>query len=316
VTLYLNDDAVAALLPASDAFQCVDEAFRLLAEGQATNVPRQRTGMGDSVLNVMWALAPSEGTMGVKSYPIVRTDVTQGAVLTLLVYSFNSGQLLGIIKADRLGQLRTGAASAVATSVLARPDSEILAMYGTGFQAETQVLALARVMPKLQTILVVGRNQRRRDSFIERLRNLLEIDVQGSEPERAARSADVISTATGSAEPVVLGRWLKPGTHINAVGSNNSTKREIDRAVLERASLTVADDRAVALVDGGDFIVNEWGQTNVASMGDVLTSRVPGRRDPTEITLFESHGLALQDLICASLIIRRANELGMGTEVA
>jgi ornithine cyclodeaminase/alanine dehydrogenase len=316
MTLYLNDEDVQALLPVDDAFECVSKAFHLLSEGQATNVPRQRTGAGSSVLNVMWALAPSEGTMGVKSYPIVRTDVTQGTVLTLVVYSFSSGELLGIVKADRLGQLRTGAASAVATKSLARPDSKIMAIYGTGFQAETQVSALTRVLPELQTVLVVGRNRQRRDAFIHRLRNTINVDVQASEPEPAARSADVISTATGSAEPVIFGRWLKPGTHVNAVGSNNSTKREIDRSVLERAALIVADDCAVALIDGGDFIANDWDQGGVISMGEVLTSRTPARRYQDDITLFESHGLALQDVVCASLVLRRAQERGEGTKFA
>ncbi|WP_395405775.1 ornithine cyclodeaminase family protein (plasmid) [Arthrobacter sp. UC242_113] len=306
MTLYLNDHDVDSLLSQDDAFQCVDKAFRLLAEGSAINVPRQRTAMQKAVLNVMWALAPTEGTMGVKAYPVVRSDVTQGAVLTLLVYAFESGELLGVIKADRLGQLRTGAASAVATRSLARADSTVLAIYGTGFQAETQAMALAKELPALQTIHVVGRSQHRRDAFVARLRRDLGLQVLVSDPESAARLAHVICTATGSTEPVLRGDWLQPGTHINAVGSNTITKREIDRTVLERASLITVDDKAVSLAEGGDFIANGWDQSPVVPLGDVLTLQQEGRQSPDEITLFESHGLALQDLICATMVLGKA----------
>lgn len=311
MTRYIDDKDVASLLSQADAVHEVDKAFRLLADGRARNAPRQRSQMDNMVLNVMWAFAPTEGVAGVKAYPIVRTDVTQGAVLTLLLYSFTSGELLAVLKADRLGQLRTGAASAVATRALARDDAKVLTIYGTGFQAETQALAQAEVMVNLETVLVVGRHTGRRHSFIERLRQKLSVDVREAEPETAARSADVISTATGSADPVLMGNWLEPGTHINAVGSNNAEKREIDREVLERAGLIACDDLEVAAIDGGDFIANAWNQSSVTPLGDVLTGRALGRQNADEITIFESHGLALQDVVCAAHVLRKAAGVGI-----
>lgn len=302
---YLDDDDINELLSQADALREVEKAFCLLADGRATNAPRQRSGMDNMVLNIMWALAPTEGVAGVKSYPIVQSDVTRGAVLTLLMYSFSSGDLLAVIKADRLGQLRTGAASALAARELARPDSKVLSIFGAGFQALTQVLAQAEVLPNLERVLVVGRDVGRRQLFIDHLRKLLRIDVRAADPETAARSADVITTATGSTEPVLVGSWLQPGTHLNAVGSNSAGKREIDRMVLERAGLIVTDDIAVAAVDGGDFIVNDWDQSSLRTIGEVVTGRVPGRRHSDEITLFESHGLAIQDVVCAAHILRQ-----------
>jgi ornithine cyclodeaminase/alanine dehydrogenase-like protein (mu-crystallin family) len=312
MTLYLDDDDVVALLPMEDAVACVDSAFRLLSDASAVNEVRHRTETPDVALNVMWAIVPSAGVLGVKSYSVVRRDVSQGAVLTLLLYSVETGELLSVIKADRLGQLRTGAATAVATRTLAGPHAETLAIYGTGFQAETQVLALAATVPGLRTARVVGRSPERRDEFTARMRTLVHVDVGTAEPEEAARGADIVVTATGSAEPVVRGDWLTPGSHVNAVGSNLATKRELDRALLKRASVIVVDDHAAALNECGDLIANGWDQDEVVALGDVLTGRAAGRRDHSEVTVFESHGLAVQDVACAALVHERAVAAGVG----
>jgi len=316
VTVYLDDDFVAAHLSTSEAFDCVERSFRLLADGTATNAIRRRSQSGNAVLNVMWALAPTEGTMGVKSYPVVRTDVTQGTVLTLLLYSMETGELLSVMKADRLGQIRTGAATAVASAALARPESEVLAIFGTGYQAETQVRALAAAMPGLNAVRVVGRSAARRDAFIERMGAELRLEMVADEPEHAASVADVIVTATGSAEPVLRGAWLRPGTHINAVGSNVITKREVDREVLERSAVIVVDDRDVARADCGDLVANDWEVGSVGTVGEVLTGRIPGRSSADDITLFESQGLALQDVVCGALLLSRARERGLGLTIA
>src|SRR5262245_17642192 len=316
MTLYLDDDDVAALLPMQDAVACVDSAFRLLSDASAVNEVRHRTETPDVVLNVMWAIVPSAGVLGVKSYSVVRRDVSQGAVLTLLLYSVETGELLSVIKADRLGQLRTGAATAVATRALARPHAETLAVYGTGFQAETQVLALAATVPGLRTIRVVGRSPERRDDFIERMRALVGVDVGPAEPEEAARGADLLVTATGAADPVLCGDWVRPGSHVNAVGSNLATRREIDRALLRSASVIVVDDHDTALKECGDLIGNRWDHAEVVALGDELTGRAAGRRDDSEVTVFESQGLALQDVACAALVYERAVAGGVGRRLA
>lgn len=316
MTLYLDDEAIAAQLSSQDAFDCVEKAFRLLADGAATNAPRQRSRAGSVTLNVMWSMAPSEGVMGVKAYPVVGKGVSQGSVLTLLLYSTETGELLAILKADRLGQIRTGAATAVATKAMARADSTVLSVFGTGFQAETQVRALAHALPGLRSVRVVGRDVERRASFIDRMRNELDLEIRADEPESAARAADVIVTATGSADPVVIGDWIRPGTHVNAVGSNAPDKREVDRELLMKTGLILVDDRDVAELDCGDLIVNGWDTTTVGTVGELLTGRILGRRDDDQITLFESHGIALQDVVCAALVFSRASERGLGLSIA
>lgn len=315
MTLYLDDDAVSSLLPMPDAICCVDKAFRLLADGAATNEVRRRSSLSGTTLNVMWAMAPTEAVMGVKEYPVVRSDVTQGVTLTLVLHAFDSGELLAVMQADALGRLRTGAASAVATKALGRADSRVLAVYGSGFQAETQALGLANVLPDLRAVRVVGRDEQRRDEFISRLRAQLAVEVVPSAAREAAEQADVIVTATGSAEPVLLADWVRPGTHINAVGSNVATKREIDRSLLERAALVVVDDRKVAAEECGDLIANSWDSSDVVALGDVLTGRATSRSTSDEITLFESQGLALQDVVCAGLVYTRAVEGGIGQQL-
>lgn len=310
MTLYIDDELVSAHLSVREAFECVDRGFRSLAQGDAVNAIRRRSGVGDVVLNVMWALAPDDGVMGVKSYPVVRSGTTQGAVLILLLYSMESGDLLAMFKADRLGQLRTGAATAVATAALARPDSEVLSVYGTGFQAGAQVAALVEAIPSLKALNVVGRNPDRRDSFIRSLRETVPLEITAADPEGAARTADVIVTATGASDPVLHGDWVKPGTHINAVGSNLASKREVDRGTLERASLIVVDDRDVAAADCGDLILNRWDQAAVGTIGDVLVGRSPGRMAAEDVTIFQSQGIALQDVVCAAAILRRVARSG------
>jgi ornithine cyclodeaminase/alanine dehydrogenase len=315
VTLYLDDEDVSSLLSLQDAIGCVDRAFRLLSDGGAVNEVRHRTHASTVSLNVMWSIVPADGVLGVKAYPVVRTDVTQGAVLTLLLYSSATGKLLAVVKADRLGQLRTGAASAVATRALAPPESEVLALYGTGFQAETQVLALAAVMPALRSVRVVGRDPARRDEFVRRMRGRVPAEVRGVEPNQAPHGADVVVTATGSADPVLLGDWVRPGTHVNCVGSNVAMKREVDRVLLERAALIVVDDRDVAARECGDLLANGWGQDGVVGLGDVLTRVTAGRAQADDITVFESQGLAVQDVVCAALVYSRAMETGRGRPI-
>lgn len=313
--LYLNNDDVSALLSINEAVECVERSFRLLSKGRAVNAVRRRSTAGGATLNVMWALAPTEGVLGVKEYPVVRSDVTQGVMLTLVLHAMDTGRLLAVLEADRLGQLRTGAASAVATKTLAREDSHTLCLFGSGFQAESQALALAQVMPQLRRIFVVARDAVKRDHFAQQLQTTLDLPVTGSHAQPAAQCADVIVTATGSPAPVLHGQWLRPGTHINAVGSNVATKREIDRQVLQRAARIVVDDYQVAAKECGDLIANHWNKSNVISLGDVLTDQATGRSTADDITVFESQGLAIQDVVCAGAIYKRAIERGVGLTV-
>lgn len=314
MSVLLREAEVRELLPIAVAIEAVEGAFGLLGRGEAVNCPRRRGSVQGAVLNVMWALAPTLGAMGIKSYPIVRTDVTQGSSFTFLLYELPNGHLDAIIEADALGQRRTGAASAVATKYLARTDSEVLAIFGAGWQAESQVEAVAQVLPYLRRVLVVGRSPGRRDRFIAEMRRRTGLSFEAAEPEAAVRSADVLITATGSYEPVFDGAQLSPGTHINAVGSNLAQKRALDAETLHRARRVVVDSAEVAHLESGDLLMNNFDWDRLEELGPIVAGQASGR-EGDEITVFESHGLALEDLACAVRVLRRARELGIGAEL-
>lgn len=315
MSLLLREAEVDELLTMPEAIEAVEEAFGLLGRGDAVNCPRRRGVARNAVLNVMWALAPTLGAMGVKVYPIVRTDVTQGASFTFLLYELPGGGLNAILEAGVLGQRRTGAASAVATKYLARPDSETLTVFGAGWQAESQVEAVAQVLPRLARVLVVGRSPERRDRFVEKMRARLSIPFETPDPESAVREANVLITATGSSEPLFDGAWLSPGVHVNAVGSNLAEKRELDAETLRRASRVVADSVEVARLEGGDLLRNSFEFGGLEELGALVAGNAPGRQEANEITVFESHGLALEDLVCAARVLHRARELGVGVKL-
>jgi ornithine cyclodeaminase/alanine dehydrogenase len=316
VALLLDDNHVALLLDPARALAEVERAFRLLAEGRAVNEPRRRADADGTTVNVMWALAPTLDAIAVKSYPVVRADVSQAAVILVTLFSHATGQCLGIVQGDLLGQRRTAAATALATRLAARSDSTVLAVFGTGFQAVAQVQAAASVLPELRRVHVVGRDELRRDSFIASLADdLPHLEITKATPEAAVSAADVVVTATGSSEPVFDGAWLRPGTHVNAIGSNQAGAREIDGVTLQRAARVFVDSRAVAELESGDLLRNGFPVDRCLDLGDVVCGSVPGRVTADEITIFESHGLALLDLVCALRVLKAAAAEGLGHNV-
>ncbi|TAN30960.1 MAG: ornithine cyclodeaminase family protein [Castellaniella sp.] len=317
MAVYLNDEVVASQLSIAEAVRCVDAAFRSLARGEATNAVRVRMAADSSVMNIMWACAPAIGMMGVKSYVTAGRGVTRGAALALMLYSMGTGEMVALLEANRLGQIRTGAATVIATRAMANENPVVLSVYGTGFQAEYQVRALLDSVTTIADVRVVGRDPQRRDAFIQRL-----ADTHGgvrfspADSKSAASSADVIVTATNSATPLFEAEWLRPGTHINAIGSNDPKKREIGKEVLERAGLVLVDDLEVAAKECGDLLVNQWDVSRIGALGDLLLGRMPGRLRSDEITIFESQGLAVQDLVCGAAVVEQARKRGLGIRLS
>lgn len=310
----LDDRHVDGLLPPTAALADVRTAFELLARGEAWDEPRRRSAAGAVTLNVMSAIAPTLDAIAVKSYPVVRAGSNRASAIMVLVYSCASGELRGLVRADLLGQRRTAAASALATKVLARPESATVCLLGTGYQAPAQVTALVEVLPKLRTVLVVGRDGNRAASTAAAVRGAHPwLDVEsGVSAEHAVPRADVVVTATGAAEPLFHGGLLRAGTHVNAVGSNHAARRELDRVTFERAAHVTVDSAAVARLECGDLLANGLDPAEASEFADVLTGKVPGRADGDDITVFESHGLALQDLVCAVRVLEEAREAGIG----
>jgi len=313
MAVYLTDDAVADLLPMAQAIDCVDAAFRSLAQGEALNAVRTRMAADPAVLNVMWACAPSAGVMGVKSYVTAGRGTTRGTSLALTLYSMQTGEMLALVEANRLGQIRTGAATAVASRAMANDAPAALSVYGTGFQAEYQIRALLEALPTIVEVRVVGRDAARRDAFIDRLAGEYPgLRFLPADARAAASSADILVTATNAATPLFEAQWLRPGTHINAIGSNDPRKAEIGRPVLERAGLILVDDLEVARRECGDLLANDWDLDGVGTLGELLVGARPGRTSRDQVTVFESQGLAVQDVMCGAALVARALEHGVG----
>ena len=285
------------------ALDLVERAFLHLASGQAENHPRRRLQLGASAtLHYMAAVDRAAGYLGAKLYT---THPQTGVHFTVLLYAAD-GLPLASLEANALGQIRTGAASGVATRLLARPDAGVLALIGGGYQGETQLEAIARVRG-LREVRVFSRSPENRRSFAERMGRSLALSIHAVDSaEEAVRGCDIAVTATSSRDPVLLGEWLSPGMHINAIGGNHVRRRELDTAAVERASLIVADSIEQSRIESGELIAafdqtpEKWDR--VVELADVCSRKSPGRRSPADITLFKSNGLALEDIAVAGFI--------------
>jgi len=312
--LYLSEGDVVATMSMRDALQLVEDAARALGEDRAQNKPRQRAYLPSSVIQVL--AAAYDGRMGHKTYTVAMKG--RGAKFWHLLFDEN-GEMLAMTEADALGQLRTGAASGVATRFLAREDASTLAMIGTGWQARTQVEAVVGVRP-ITRVLVYGRDAKRRAEFCELMSEKIAVPLEPVEhPRDAVAQADVVCTMTSSNTPVFDGAWLRPGTHVNAAGSNRANAQEIDVDTVVRAELVVVEDVAQAKVESGDLrAANEsgrWTWDDVRTLGDVVTGKTIGRTSDDQITLFESLGIGLWDLAAASHVYDRSIIENRGTRL-
>jgi ornithine cyclodeaminase/alanine dehydrogenase-like protein (mu-crystallin family) len=315
MALLLTETDVTALLPMSLALEALEEAFRWQGTGTLTNRPRVRLPVPGGLMHVMPAALPEAKVMGLKAYATVRGQ----AKFVVLLFSAESATLLAVIEADRLGQVRTGAASGVATRHLARPDADRVGCYGTGWQARSQLEAVCAVR-KVREVRVYGRDAARRARFADEMTALLGVPVTPVDrPEAAARDASILITITSSRTPVLEGRWIAPGSHVNAAGSNALQRAELDVEAVRRASLIVTDSLEQAKVECGDLVapiaqgVVRW--EDVHELGEIVAGTHPGRRSGDDVTLFESQGVALEDVAVAVRIVARARERQVGQEI-
>jgi alanine dehydrogenase len=315
MALLLTEDDVAKLLPMSLALEAVEEAFRWQGEGRLANRPRVRLPVPGGLLHVMPAALPDAGVMGLKAYATMRG----GAKFVVLLFATQEPTLLAVIEADRLGQIRTGAASGVATRHLARPDADRVGCYGTGWQARSQLDAVCAVR-RIRDVRVFGRDPERRIRFAAEMTARLGVPVAAVDrPEAAAAEAAILVTITSSRTPVLEGRWIAPGAHVNAAGSNALQRAELDVEAVRRANVIVTDSLEQARLECGDLVapieqgVVRW--DDIHELGEVVSGRHPGRRRPEDVTLFESQGVAMEDVAVAARIVARAREQGVGREI-
>jgi len=310
--LLLNEREVRQVLTMDMALEAVEDVLRQLALDEAHNIPRARSQTDQATLHLMGASARKLGVMGYKAY----SSSKQGARFHVGLFDGKSGALLALMEADYLGQVRTGAASGVATQYLARPDASEVGVFGSGKQARTQVQAICKVR-RVRRVQVYSPSVDRRTAFARELSELCQTEVEPvPRPEMAAEDKDIVITATSSREPVLNGNWLSEGTHLNVIGSNYLTKVEVDAAAVRRCDSIVVDSKDQARLEAGDFVqpledgAIHW--ADIHELGHVIVGRYTGRAHPEDVTMFKSLGIAAEDVAVAARVYAAAQAQGVG----
>jgi alanine dehydrogenase len=300
VAPYLTEADIARLLTPADAVEAVEASFRRLAAGTARNRPRYRIPFADGSLQVMAAVDEEAGFAGSKTYAVGGG----GASFVVSLFRNETGELAGVLEADKLGQLRTGGASGVAAKYLARPGATSLGVIGCGWQAESQVACIRAALPSIERVVAYCRTPERLRDFCERM------DAEPGESNQDAAAQDVVVTVTTSRDPVLRGEWLRPGALVCAVGANHPRRRELDNVVLERAAFVCCDSLEQAKLESADLIepvetgALDW--LEVHELQEVVAGELPGRQADDDIVLFKSNGLAAWDVALGAVALSRA----------
>ena len=316
MTLILNESDIISLFPMEDAIKASDLAFKLQSGDQSVNQPRIRIANQNQSFNYMTASSPELGFYCMKTYS---THKNTSPTFYVYLFDYSNGDLLSIMNASALGRIRTGAASGIATKYLSRQNSQRLSIIGTGYQAKTQAKAITLIRP-ITLIKVYSRSLANRKVFAEWLQQNLNIEcIPVNSPEECTEHSDIITTITTSKNPVFKGSQITSGTHINAAGGNHYMRRELDDDAVLNSNVIVTDDINQARVECGDLInvidrgLLHW--HNIHQMSEITSGIKTGRTNENQITLYESQGLAIQDLTAAAHIYSKAIQNKIGNPV-
>jgi alanine dehydrogenase len=312
---YLTEKDVKELLTMPLALEMVERSLRDRALGRAIDVPRVRARIPAGTLHMMEAAAPELGWIGFKAY----YATSKGTRYYVQMFNTESGKLEAMIEGSQLGMLRTGAASGVATRYLARENSAIVATIGAGKQAVGQLEAVLNVR-RIREVRVYSRTPERARRFCGDMASRFQVamNVVGSAAEALA-GADIVNVITKAATPILQGEWLEPGQHVNAAGSNALARRELDESAVRRCSHVVVDARGTARNECGDLLplvekgLFDWDA--LPELGEIIVGRLPGRKADDEITLYESHGMGVQDIYVAAGVLVLARERNIGIDL-
>jgi ornithine cyclodeaminase len=322
--LILNAAEVSRALPMEEAISAMKGAFQALTEGEVILPLRSQLTLDEKEANVLlmpaYLRADGGGTLGVKTISVFPENIEQGLPLlhaAVLVLDENTGAVRALLEGGRLTAVRTGAASGAATDLLARETCRVGAVFGAGVQSRSQLEAVCTVR-NLEQVWVYDPNQNRTEAFIRDLagRGPIPEDVRPAvSPAQAAAEADLICTATTSKEPVFKAVDLKPGVHINGVGSFTPEMVEVPPELVKAGSVFV-DSREGVLEESGEVLAavrqDLIDEEDLVELGEVLAGQSPGRVGPGQITFFKSVGIAVQDAAAAGLALKKAEELGIG----
>ena len=306
MALYLTESEVGELLSPREALDAIEACFIRLARGVVENRTRTRISLEDGVFAYMAAADRELGLAGVKTY----AWLPGGTPFVVVLFDLAGAELAAVIEADKLGQLRTGAASGIAAKFLAKSDARTLGVIGCGWQAESQVASIREAVPAIDRVVAYCRSEERLEAFCAHM------GAEAGETHRDAGEQDIVVTVTTSKDPVLRGEWLQPGALVCAVGANDANARELDNAVLERATFVCCDSREQAKLESGDLIepvaqgLLDW--LEVHELQDVVAGELNGRESDEDVVVFKSNGLAAWDVAAGAAVVERARERGVG----
>lgn len=318
----LTEEHVRSILPMADLIACMESALGRFSAGEVQQPVR-------TVLNVgpqqhWWGLMPAyvnqPPIMGAKVVTVFNTNADRGLhthQAMIVLFDPDTGTLQAVMDGRYITEARTGAVSAVSARYLSRADASTLAIVGTGVQARGHLHAFKDVR-QIREVRVWSPRRASRERFVRDVQPHAGMPVHAAESaEEAVRGAGLVVLATASPQPVVDMSWIAPGSHIVSVGAPRPDQREIDPALMARARLFV-DSKAAALAESGDIIMGiaegRFGPDHIAGeLGELVLGRVEGRRSDEEITIFKSLGMAVEDVVTADLVYRRAAEQGVGS---
>lgn len=312
--IYIDEKTASSLIDMKEALSLTEESFKKYAEGKAFNMTRQRMRIRKGALHMLPAAIPYKNVLGFKAY----TSFRAGLIFKTHLYDGETGAPLAVIDSNEIGRLRTGAASGVASKYLAKKNSQTIFIFGGGFQAEAQLEAVFLSVPTIKKVFVATRTNESAEEFSKKMSAKLGVEViPAVSPEKDLKNADIVITVTTSSKPLFEHSFLNPeGVHINAAGSNALIRTEIPEKTVEAAALIAVDSKDIAAIECGDILPSlekgrlHWNE--ITELGDIAAGFRPGRTDGESITLFESQGMGLQDIICAQYVYKKAIEKNLG----
>ena len=319
MAIYISDSDVRTLLPMDHCIDLIEKVFIDESLGKAINLPRQNLALPRGAHRTITGVAQESGVYGMKTYTVGLEGTRIDTRYLMLVYRLEGMTLAAVIDAKGLGQIRTGAVSGVATKYLAKEDAKTLGIIGTGFEAEAQVEAMMLVRPIIK-VKAYSRSPDNRQRFASLMRERFGIDVDPVDSaEACVRDVDIIITATSASVPVFEASWIGPGTHINGVGAQGQYRRELDQQAVCCSELVVVENLEQAKADCGDLIYasekGDFDWDRVRELHEVVSGAVPSRSSENAITLFDSLGVATEDLAPAAFVVRQALAQGIGQEL-
>lgn len=316
MVLYLNEENIQEILFMESAIEVIEELFMEQAKRpDILNHPRGRLKNKKTMFHYMYASFPNLGFMGYKAY----VSSKKGFTFRVFLHDIATGELLSIMDANHMGMIRTGAVTGVAAKYMSKQKSKTVAIFGTGFQAEGQLLALQSVRD-INRINVFSRKKENRKAFSNKISELIDCEVVSHDsPKSTLKDADIVVTSTTSKEPVFDGKFVEKGMHITAIGNNFLFKREIDEKTIQNSSIVVVEDIEQTKLEAGEFLTlidkgkMYWDQ--FVELKNVVSGKVDSRNSDSDITLFKSVGIAIEDIAIASHIYKIAKENKIGKNI-